>query len=253
MEIVGRTVFDTPPRFPIPRELRGPVFQGDSVAPQPSLRDLQDGFPHLLPLVQALTKLTSIAEIANNNTTSKPFWQDEIAAIRMIGPITHDLLTTARLSAKVTGTPSVFLVAESARLACLILLSGLKKRFSLASSDMIPLQAKLAAVLDQKVGVLDASLARLRLWAVITSALVLSNDMRMHLVPHIRASIRDQGLANCRDALGSAKNYIWMDAIEANEISQLVEEVDSGGDNSDSWTSTYTFDGRTPPQYLEPR
>lgn len=241
LDLAGRTVFDQRPRFPIPQELHALPIQIPPPALQYRLFELESKHPQLLPLLRALEMMSSISEMINRHGHSSLFWENEVAAIHMLGPATHHLLSSGRIVDSDAATADCLIVAESARLACLILISGLKRRFSLNASDMGPLQAKYASVVARDVGELDGPLAHLSLWALVSAALLLSNDMRMHLLPRIRAVMKSQGLPDSRAAFESAKEIIWMDNMEITQEAQLADEIDGDTECSPDRALVHAF------------
>jgi hypothetical protein len=86
-----------------------------------------------------------VADFVNDNAHRPQFWKHEndLSAIKLIGPATHFLLSMPSLSAPTLNDSidSVGLLKEMVRLVLLILLAGLKG-FSLTSDELGPLQEK---------------------------------------------------------------------------------------------------------------
>ncbi|EXJ76030.1 uncharacterized protein A1O5_00538 [Cladophialophora psammophila CBS 110553] len=225
LDIAGRTVLDSPPWFPIPREICTPEVEEVPPAMDRLLVGLDSVYPQLSPVLCALRMMSSVAQMVNRDSDSMPFWKNEVLGIHLIGPVTHRLLSIPRLSDDPTKESDPSVVGEMVRLSCLIVLSGVKKGFCLNSSDMVPLQAKFAEMAARSLGEIDSRLQDLRLWALVTSALLRPSDARLSLISHIQVHIVSQGLVDARAAVDIARALVWIEALEAHEETGLVAQV----------------------------
>jgi hypothetical protein len=170
--------------------------------------------------------MSSVAEVVNSGRSSLHFWKDEVGAIRLLGPVTYHLLSAPRpFEAATYDDPHVTIVGEIVRLTCLVLLSGLKKRFSLNALDKEPLLANLLNVTVQLPRGLDMELESLTLWALTTSALLQSSHERAYLLPHITSCGRNQNLSDARASIKFARSLLWVDVLEDDEELRLAEEI----------------------------
>lgn len=223
MDILGRSVADENPRFPIPPEISD-VKPGVGSLPT-ILANAITQYPDLEPAVHGLGMMISAADRVNNEGKSLAFWHDETLAIHLIGPVTHHLLSMPRLPQKHHRASCTVVLAEEIRLACLVLLSAVKARFSLNTSDLGPLQEKLRLLPDWDVGQMDTPLARLHLWAMITWNLSVQGSVDNGTAIRICRTMHALGISNCRAAVDSAKELAWIDAIEEDRAGQLAEEL----------------------------
>lgn len=233
MEILGRSVADEPPQFPVPLEISAtqPQSQPPSTIPPTILLDIMSQYPDLEPTVHGLRMMVSVADQVNTHGKSSSFWEDETTAIHIIGPATHHFLSTARLpnnhNNNITSVTSV--LAEEVRIVCLILLSSLKAQFSLSSADMEPLQDKVALLSEWEwewdISHLDMPLARLHLWAMVTLCLSVHKSVSRRTIAQICKTSRILGIDSGQAAVYSAKDLVWIDAIESSKAARLVEEV----------------------------
>lgn len=170
--------------------------------------------------------MCSIAENVNRNSDSARFWEDDVGSIQMLGPVTHHLLSAPRLEDTATDDADILVVGELVRLACLMLLSGLKMRFSLNASDIVPLRVKFENVAARIVRDLDRPLQDLKLWALVTVGILHSSDQRLGLIPHISSAMRSMGISDGQAVIDFSKSLIWIDSLEAHGEVQLAQEVD---------------------------
>jgi hypothetical protein len=170
--------------------------------------------------------MSSVAKTVNSEAHFPTFWKDEVGAIRLIGPVTHHLLSVARPSLVVNSDANVDLVRELVRLTCLMLLSRLKSRFSLNFLDMPPLQAKFRCAVAQISGNPDHELEGLILWALLTAALLQTKESRKYLLSHILISSLNKGFSSTLVTLEFVKELLWIDSIENEEKATLVEELE---------------------------
>ncbi|KAH7136397.1 hypothetical protein EDB81DRAFT_693487 [Dactylonectria macrodidyma] len=228
LDLVGRSTLDIPPRFPIPKELTAPNMSPEAMPPAMRLLlpRMQLEFPQLSSISEALYMMSSVAQRVNSNSHSLDLWRNEVGAVSLLGPVTHHLLSLPHMSGFRSDAPGAIVVGEMVRLVCLMLLSYLKGLFSLNTLDMVPLCAKFMAAAarptrDDEVGQLND----LRLWALITSGLLLSNDDTRALLPHIRAAMRFLGITDIHHAFDLAKGLLWLHVVEGQGEAQLTEVI----------------------------
>jgi len=182
-------------------------------------------FPQLAPISQALRIMSSVARTVNRNSDSPHFWQDEIGAVSLLGPVTHHLLSISRPSGIPSEGSEALVVGELARLACLTILSGLKGLFSLNTLDAAPLFTKFLATVTRSPEK-ASQLPDIKLWALISCALLQTGNGARALLPHIQAALRSRGGSNARCAINLAKSLIWIDALEGHGEFQLTRDID---------------------------
>jgi hypothetical protein len=185
--------------------------------------------------------MSSVAEAINNEGASPHFWKDEVGVICLLGPVTHHLLSCPRSFDPTACDTQVTVAGEIFRLTCLALLSSLKRRASLNALDMAPLQAKLARTITQIPGELDSQLESLLLWALITSTLLQSSNMRAYMLAPIVASGSNKGFLDAQDTIECARGLIWINILEDDEEPILADEIECHWNRL--WTSTEQFKG----------
>jgi hypothetical protein len=184
--------------------------------------------------------LASVAEVINKEGNSLDFWKEEVGAICLLGPVTHHLLSAPRPIVTATNDLDIIVVGEIVRLTCLLLLSGLKQRFSLNAFDMAPIRAKLANMIAQAPGETDLQLEGLTLWALITSALLQSSHNRAYLLSPIVVSASKKGLLDAQDSINYAKSLLWINTLADEEEPKVAEEIE--GHWNQLWTSNGEFE-----------
>ena len=199
LDLVGCSVLDRKPQFPIPRDLIV-TFDFDEMARQAleqSIATIADTYPELFPILEILTSMHGIAETVYQHGKTIHFWQDAVGGIGLIGPSIHRLLMMPRIFQKHTSeqSPTVLHTQELLRLTFLILLNGLKQCLSLNTSDMIPLRKRFSTIwscLENTVGVLQDMM----LWAWSTYSCLphhktsKSADIASHFVLSIQGLVR---------------------------------------------------------------
>ncbi len=183
--------------------------------------------PQLLPITQALGMMASIASVVNSKADDGGFWKDDIGALNMITPTIGHLLSIPRLPADASQLSDALFVGEMARLACLMILSGLRERFRLNTSDMLPLRRKFSALVMLDLTKSNGNLLGLRLWALITAALLQPSESRAGLLPYIQSALRGNGMTSLspRDAIDYARALLWIETLQAHEAVALEQQV----------------------------
>ncbi|KAJ9144729.1 hypothetical protein NKR23_g5858 [Pleurostoma richardsiae] len=234
LDLVGAVVFDLRPRFPLPQEMDGAATLPHEVKEiSPALRllcvRLLELSPQLGPAVRALHLTSSVAAVANLNSQAPLFWKGDVGLVKMTGPAFHHLLfmpkfdVAARRGAH--DVPVAVLVVEMARLACLLLLVGLKARFSMPVPEMRPLRERFDNLLAIEPAGWTWEFRGLQLWSLVTAALLRPSQERRHLVGEIRRLTRAQGLAQHHDAIQMAREILWIDDLESCETESLSQEL----------------------------
>ncbi len=182
-----------------------------------------------------LQMMSSVANTVNRHDSDALFRGVDVEAVNILTPLTHYLLSMPRIPGihPPEFESDLLVLRELVQLACLMLLSGLKKRFSLNASDMTRLRERLLSLLAAETEETTGMFNELRLWALVTSALLQSSQDRAAFVHDIRRLMIELGLRRAYEAINITKVVIWIENLEAQEEAQLVQEVDSQGTSSD--------------------
>lgn len=147
MDIIGSAVSDTEPRFKKPAELT-PVSTRPSVA-SPYLESLTlklraRNFSVLNDIALSLEEASHVAEIVNHQIKTHLFWNNGMNGTRLIGPLSHHLLSLPRLTES-TLHLDVYpdeALREMTRLTLLVVLARLKLAFTQIADELGPLQER---------------------------------------------------------------------------------------------------------------
>ena len=151
MDIIGSAVSDTMPRFKTPAEL-------NPISTPPNVTS-----PYLQSLIFRLRSLNSttlddvalclqnaryVADVANHHGKSPRFWDDGIKGTRLVGPLSHQLLSFPRVleSTLHCATYRDEALREMTRLTLLVVLARLKIVFTLVADELVALQERFARI-----------------------------------------------------------------------------------------------------------
>ena len=231
MGLIGATALDITPRFAIPEKFTTSDVVDEDL--QPAMRTLLLSvrlvFPWLSPIAQALRMMSSVAKTVNANSFNQDFWRDAVGAVVLLGPVTHYLLSLQRPTGPISEASRAVIVSELARLTCLIFLSRLKALFTLNALDIERLSLKILSSAAQSTnddGENDI-LTDVKLWAVVSSALLLPCNQARALLPYIRATARAKGISEVSSAVDLAKRLIWIETLEEPRVNGLMDEFNA--------------------------
>ncbi len=139
--------------------------------------------------------------------------------------MSHYLLSLPRPAGVPEQQPDEILAGEMVRLTCLLMLSELKKRFSLNSLDLVPLRERVMPREPPTAALPVGDLLDLKLWALVTCATLQSAENRAALIPHIRNIAVAAGLAKPEEIILFAKRLVWIAAIQADGEVALEREL----------------------------
>jgi hypothetical protein len=227
LDLVGRSFFDSPPLFAMPTEIycQPSNFAELSSSLQETICELKFSHPEMLSTLKALARMSSIAHTVNLHSSDLGFWQGEVAAVHLLGPMIHDLLSLPRLEDIPERCSDAQITAEMVRLTCLMLLSQLKRRFSLNYSDFKPLTKKMLLLLPASGKIGTEKLTGLLLWALVSSALVQNLPTMREYVSSIRRMALQSGCANIKAALQLPKDVLSFDVLTDSSAQDLEREL----------------------------
>ncbi|BCS27832.1 uncharacterized protein APUU_60880S [Aspergillus puulaauensis] len=180
-------------------------------------------------LVGILERMAALAGFVNEHSSREPgFWksEDDMRPLRLLGPVTHDLLSMPRAN------PCTFngfqVIREMARLVILILLGGVKTKYGMSAPEINTLQTKLSTlvlVTAKRQMVLPFPL--LQLWCLVVAALLASGPARKMYVQEISSHIKGINIPDGTGAVAAARDVIWIeDLASADTISFLIFDID---------------------------
>lgn len=220
-DVVGSAIHDSSPRFSIPVHLvDGPAQRGE---PSPSVQALilrlNEASVELGEVGQALERAAYVASFVNKNAHQPQFRKDGASATKLIGPVTHFLLSMPRLPdfTQDGNRYSELLLREMIRLALLILLAGLKRAFSLISDELGQLQERFSILLLLETNTYPL-FPELSLWAIVVVASLNQGPSREFQIAEIRRAMRHMNILTSEAAIEVAKNVIWIEALTISEL-----------------------------------
>lgn len=189
-------------------------------------------------IIDALDRIGYIAEVVNGHYQEPEFWrrEDDLSPLHMIGPVTHTLLSVARVNSKVDDVDATELIREMARLAMLIVLAALKRMYSffLDEIEFTTLTAKFSSVLsmyrqNHLIYQHDDSLHRLQLWAILTVAALQPFADRTLYVTEIRKCMSYLDTKSASDAFQLSRNIAWINVIGGTDMENqsLMNAIDN--------------------------
>lgn len=188
-------MLDLHPRLELPSELRTPI-------PKPTSPRLCVVLKRVPELELVLRMMSGVAAAINAGKDDRLFWKNDMTAVQLIVPVTHTLLSMPRWDNS---------IVERVRLACLIQLSALKRKFGLIAADMSPLQEKLILQLNQQESSIDHW--ELELWVLIT--LSLERRLDKSILARIEELIAAVGI-NQSQAKELYKEILFIDILDLN-------------------------------------
>ncbi|KAJ5975543.1 hypothetical protein N7481_009250 [Penicillium waksmanii] len=198
-DLAGSMFFDSNPRFDLPPQLVG-ISHRSARQPAPRLEALlvQPMSAAFLPAGQVLIMVSSIADVINMNSRCASFWKKDVDAIR-------DFMTMS---------DSEDLVArEVVRLTCLLLMSKLKESFAFPPSEQESLHARLAELFTQHVEILGKKYIELKVWALVTLALLRYHDGKDVYVQEMKREILAMNKLTPPEFIEIAREIIWIDVL----------------------------------------
>ncbi len=228
-DIQGCSIFDSTPRFPLPRWSLLSTTQNDVLSP--NLQDVIQRLRHcsddLILTATAFEKAAQLASFVNTNAHYPQFWRDGATAAKQISQVAHCLLSLPRpnrfsLSSR---NSSDLLLTELVKLALLIMIAKLKQEFCLIFVELPALLERFSALLHIAT-CFDNQFTETVLWASMLVALVEQPDSRQVHVSVISLLMKKVGISTSRDAIEHARQLVWIDVLMKPAVKRLSFEVD---------------------------
>lgn len=185
--------------------------------------------PDMTQAGKALHDLSIIADVVNLNSSSTQFWKNDMGAFFLIGPYIHFLLSMTRLPTEFEkNLPQShrddLIMKEIVRVVCLVLMSRLKETFSFFTIERAALQAKFAGLVPL-TRQLDETYLQVKLWALVTEALLEARENRGIYLDEIARSVSTMGnQADC-SVIQEARELIWINCLESPTADEVQRDL----------------------------
>lgn len=215
---MGASMLDRYPRFPVLKELNNAFQLPDKDDVPPMLRALVQRAERTAPqgkrIYAMLRKMAPVVAMVNRNSSDPLFWTQDAALVETLGLVSHFVLSVPKAPQDDVQTEySVFVVQRMVQLACLMVISELKRLASFHWADMDPLRARFINMLQEPHYGIPIELERLRLWAIITVCSLSASGARDHLLVEAWQSMRRLGYHTAQQAIDHVKLILWLDSI----------------------------------------
>ncbi|KEF52384.1 uncharacterized protein A1O9_11625 [Exophiala aquamarina CBS 119918] len=229
MDIVGSAVSDTKPRFSIPADLT-PVSSRQNVA-SPYLQSLMlrlrtHNSPALNDTALSLEGASHVADIVNHQAKSPTFWNDGMNGTRLIGPLSHQLLSLPRLTESTFESATALdeALREMTRLALLVVLARLKLDFTYIADELGPLQDRFARIFAHDINH-DVRFPDLQLWALSIFGSVATQGSSRDLYTVRVCEVANRMEINCgASAFRTIRQIFLIDDMMATDVRALLLE-----------------------------
>lgn len=114
---------------------------------------------------------------------------------------------------------------EMVRLACLMLMSRLKELFAFVASERVALQARVAEFVSQNVKRLGKRYFELKIWALVTVALLQHRDERGVYIKEIQGEMRTMDIPTPSEVPEIARDIVWIDILMSPFADELAEDM----------------------------
>lgn len=213
----GSILYDDIPRYPIPQSCEYLPLSPSADLPmrlQALLLHLEADETETAIAGSALRMMYSLAEVVNCGHKEPNFWHQDLEALRLIGPCIHFLLSMTRLPND--GEESMItpgsIIRELVRLTCLLLVSGLRRKFSLPATERTSLQDRFTFFIALFGQHIPDNYQDLKIWALYTAMILQEPEHRQAFadllgtnMPPVSVSVPEQ--------LGIAREIIWIEGL----------------------------------------
>lgn len=184
-------------------------------------------FPDSSQFAIFLDDAAYLAKYIDNHATDSHFWKDDAFISRTFNVTVHQLLSLPRHNEEPQErkvSPQE-LIREAFRLACMILFSLLKKRFSITPSGGREHKSKVKDFFNHHdidwTGVLE-----LRLWVLATAALGADSEEIQWYLGEISGTMTQMGLLEWEDVQKIVRQILWMDETFKVQVTRMKESFD---------------------------
>lgn len=216
---MGASMLNRYPRFPIPRQLiNSPQRINKDDIPQ-TLRALLHHAEEVAPqgrqIYAMLQMMAPVVATANRNTYNALFWTEPAVMVEILGVVSHFVLSVPKCPEDDMQTDySIFMVQRMVQLACLMIISELKRLASFHWADIGPLCDRFILLLKEFHDEIPAELKKLRLWAIVTAYSLARPEVRDLLLVEARQSMSDLGIYSSEQLVAYMKDILWLKNID---------------------------------------
>ncbi|KAL9489677.1 hypothetical protein ACSS6W_001954 [Trichoderma asperelloides] len=217
VDLMGASMLNRYPRFPIPKQLMNSQRINRDEIPQ-TLRTLLHHAEKIAPqggrIYAMLRMMAPVVAIVNRNTYNALFWTEPAALIEILGVVSHFVLSVPKCPEDDTQKDyPVFVVQRMVQLACLMIMSELKRVASFHWADIGPLGDRFIALLRESTSEMPMELKKLRSWAIVTAYSLARPEIRDSLLVEARQSMSEIGICSSDQAIDYMKDILWLQSI----------------------------------------
>ena len=226
----GALPLDCAPTFPRPDDLLDLADDNDdNLILNPAFENLKLHDVNLSDISGALMSVAKMAQFINSKGTTEDFWRDDMIYFQNYLPVVHQILSLDRRCLMMNSlSPPVEVMREVLRLAMLLLLGLVKRRFQVEPDCVSGYQERLLGILIHHP-VDWTPVLTIYLWILCISAAASFDHDRMWIVAEISNSM---GNASWSDVSTAVKAVTWIEEVTAFELDILGEEVRIYRENS---------------------
>lgn len=218
VDLMGASMLDRYPRFPIPRHLTDSRRINKDDIPQ-TLRALLHHAEQVAPqggrIYTMLRMMAPVIAMANRNIHNTLFWTEPAVLVEVLGVVSHFALSVPKCPEDDAQTEyPVFMVQRMVQLACLMILSELKRLASFHWADIGPLCDRFVTLLQESSHEIPMELRKLRFWATVTAYSLARPEIRDSLLVEARRSMSDLGIHSSEQVIGQMKDILWLESID---------------------------------------
>lgn len=222
---MGASMLDRYPRFPIPRQLTdSPRINKDDIPKtlRALLHHAEEVAPQGIRIYTMLRMMAPVIAMANRNTYNTLFWTEPAVLVEILGVVSHFALSVPNCPEDDAQTDyPVFVLQRMVQLACLMILSELKRLASFHWTDIGPLCDRFVSLLQETSHELPMELKKLRFWAIATAYSLARPEIRDSLLVEARRSMSDFGFHSSEQVIGQMKDILWLESIDPIKLESL--------------------------------
>ncbi|KAL6910202.1 hypothetical protein GGI43DRAFT_389551 [Trichoderma evansii] len=226
VDLMGASMLDRYPRFPIPRQLaNSPQRINNDDIPQ-TLRALLHHTEEIAPqgrrIYTMLRMMAPVVITVNRNTYNTLFWTEPAVIVEMLGVVSHFVLSVPKCPEDDTQKDyPIFIVQRMVQLACLMIISELKRRASFYWADIGPLCDRFIILLEEFSDEIPVELKKLRFWSIITAYSLARPEVRGLLLVRARQSMSDLSIHSFEQLVAYMKDILWLESIDPNILERV--------------------------------
>lgn len=121
--------------------------------------------------------------------------------------------------------PEDLIAREMVRVACLMLMSSLKGLFAFPASERAALQVRITEFVSQNVKAVGKRYFELKMWALITVALLQHRDERGVYILEMQREMFAMDSTTPYDVIEIARDIVWIDILMSPFTDELAEDM----------------------------